>query len=404
MRDIKKEKVLFLENINQKAVDMFKEAGFENIEVLPSAISEEELLERISDVAVLGVRSRTWIKPNVLEQAKNLVAMGCFIVGVNKVDLNFAEQRGVPVFHGPFSSTRSVAELTMGFVISLFRKIHEKNLGAHEGKWLKKVDGMEVRGKTLGIVGFSNIGSQVGLLAEAMGMRVIFYDVANVLPLGNVERKATLDELYAEADVVTVHVPSLPSTRGMINKQTINKMKDGVMLINTSRGDIFNEEDIAEGLKSGKVGGVAIDVYQKEPKSPIEPLETCLKDFPNALLTPHIGGSTAEAQEGIATEVAGKLLDYLKNGKTADSINFPKLFLAPKEQSHRVLHIHENTPGMLAKINETFASHNINIASQYLNTSRQIGYVVTDIEADFNDELQEQLGSIPHTVRCHVIC
>lgn len=403
MYNIKKEKVLLLENVNQNAVEMFKEAGFENIELLPTAISEEELMEKISDVAVLGVRSRTMIKESLLQKAKNLRAIGCFIVGVNKVDLQFAEKMGVPVFHGPFSSTRSVAELAIGFTISLFRKIHNKNLGAHKGEWRKKVDGAEIRGKTMGILGFSNIGSQVGLMAEALGMNVIFYDVMNMLPLGNAVKKNSMEEVLKEADVVSIHVPSLPATQGMINKKTLSLMKDGAYLINTSRGDIVVEEDVCEALESGKLGGFATDVYAKEPKSPEEPLESPFIKYENALLTPHIGGSTKEAQTGIAKEVAGKLLDYLLNGRTADAINFPKITPPPKEGTHRFMHIHENVPGMLAKINAIFEAKNINIASQFLNTSKNIGYVITDIEAAESEEILNDLQKIPHTIKCYFI-
>jgi D-3-phosphoglycerate dehydrogenase len=319
------------------------------------------------------------------------------------VDLKAAETAGVPVFHGPFSSTRSVAELAIGFVFALFRKVGEKNLGAHQGKWLKKVDGAEIRGKTIGIIGFSNIGSQVGLMAEALGMNVIYYDVANVLPLGNAQRKENLDDLYKEADVISVHVPSLPTTRGMINKEAISKMKDGAMVINTSRGDIFNDQDICEALESGKLGGIATDVYTTEPKSPQEPLESPFIKYPNALLTPHIGGSTKEAQSGIGAEVAGKVLDFLHTGKTADAINFPKLNLPPHQGTHRVLHIHENVPGMLAKLNDTFGRKDINIAAQFLETSNNIGYVVTDIDCECSKEIFEEVRSIPHTIKSYVL-
>lgn len=403
MKGLKNEKVLFLENVNQAAVDMFKKAGFKDVEVLSSAIPEEELMKRIKDVAVLGVRSRTWLKKDLFKKAKKLVAVGCFIVGVNKVDMEAAEKAGAPVFHGPFSSTRSVAELAMGFVFSLFRKVHEKNLGAHESKWLKKVDGQEVRGKTIGIIGFSNIGSQVGMMAEALGMNVIYYDVANVLPLGNAKRMKTVDSLLKKADVVSIHVPSLPSTRGMINKDSLAKMKDGALLINTSRGDILNEEDVCAALESGQLGGLATDVYTTEPKSPKDPLESPYVKYPNALLTPHIGGSTAEAQSGIGAEVAGKLLDFLQTGKTADAINFPRLMLPPHEKTHRVLHIHKNVPGMLAAINDAFASQKINISGQYLETTKHIGYCVTDIDGECSDDVFDQLKGIEGTVKCHVL-
>ena len=403
MQKIKNEKVLLLENINQKAVDMLKKAGFKNIELLPSAIPEEELMKKIEDVAMLGVRSRTWLKKDLFKKAKNLKAIGCFIVGVNKVDLEEAEKTGIPVFHGPFSSTRSVAELTIAFTLSLFRKIHEKNLGAHAGQWLKKVDGQEIRGKTIGIIGFSNIGSQVGLMAEALGMKVIFYDVANVLPLGNAKRKSTIKGVLKEADVITLHVPSLPSTQGMINDETISQMKDGALLINTSRGDIVDDKAVCKALKSSKLGGFATDVYTKEPKSPTEELKTPYAKYPNALLTPHIGGSTAEAQTGIAKEVANKLIDFIATGKTADAINFPKIMLPPHQNTNRFLHIHKNSPGILAKINSVFEKQGINIASQFLNTSKNIGYVVTDIESGKTEKILKELKAIPQTIKCYFL-
>lgn len=403
MKLLKQEKVLFLENVNQAAVDIFKNAGFKDIEVLPTAISEEELMERIPEIAILGVRSRTWVKKDLIKKAKKLSAIGCFIVGVNKVDLEATESAGIPVFHGPFSSTRSVAELTIGFVFSLFRKIHEKNLGTHDNKWLKKVDGQEIRGKTIGIIGFSNIGSQVGLMAENLGMKVIFYDVANVLPLGNAIRKKSVNEILQESDIVTIHVPSLPSTKGMINDKSLAKMKKGSFLINTSRGDIVEEEAICRALDSGQLGGYATDVYANEPKSPDEPLNTPLSKYPSALLTPHIGGSTKEAQTGIGQEVAQKLIDFIETGKTADAINFPRLMLPPHEKTHRILHIHKNTPGMLASINDELAKRSINISSQYLQTSKNIGYVVTDIDSKCNNEVFESIKNIPHTIKCHVI-
>ena len=402
--NLKQAKVLLIENINKSAINYFQEKGFENIKVIPQVLKPQELEKEIADVDILGIRSATWIKEELLEKAKKLLAIGCFIVEVNKVDLISTEKRGIPVFHGPFSSTRSVAELTIGLIFSLFRKIGEKNLAAHQGKWLKKTDGLELRSKTLGIIGFSNIGSQVGQMAESLGMKVIFYDVANVLSFGNCERKNHLDEVLRESDVITVHVPSLPATKGMINAKAIAKMKKGSFIINTSRGDITDEQAICDALKSGHLSGVALDVFAKEPKSLNEELESPLKNFPGAILTPHIGGSTKEAQRNIGEEVAKKLIDFLQIGKTADAINFPRVYTSsPQKNIKRIIHIHKNIPGMLTGINDIFSSKNINISSQNLKTSQHIGYAVLDIEGQCDQSIQEKLKNLPGTIRCNIL-
>jgi len=312
-------KTLLLENVNPAAAQMLADFGAK-VETIGSAIDEAQLLQKLENVQILGVRSRTWLRKDLLEKAKDLKVIGAFIVGVNKIDLQAAGELGIPVFHGPFASTRSVAELAMGFVFQLFRKVGEKNLGAHSSQWLKKVDGREIRGKTLGIVGFSNIGSQLGQMAEALGMRVIFHEVANVLPRGLAQR-VDFDFLLENSDAVSIHVPSLPATRNLFSRETIGKMKKGAFLINTARGDVWNEADVCEALQSGQLGGVATDVFPTEPKSPQESLHSPLTEFSNAILTPHIGGSTFEAQVGIAKEVAGKVLHFLRTGDFRDAIN-----------------------------------------------------------------------------------
>ncbi|MFV0280724.1 MAG: phosphoglycerate dehydrogenase [Rhodoblastus sp.] len=404
--DRKDLRVLLLEGVNDSALDLFASAGFRHVERLPKALDGEELRKAVADTHVLGIRSRTKITAEALAAAPNLVTIGCFSVGTNQVDIPAARRRGVPVFNAPFSNTRSVAELVIGEIVMLLRNIFPKSNGAHAGLWDKSADGaFEVRGKTLGIVGYGNIGSQLAGLAEAMGMRVIFFDMTDKLRRGNVEPTDTLGELLALSDIVSLHVPDTPVTRNMIRAEELRAMKKGAYLINNARGGVVDIEALAETLKNGHLRGAAIDVFPVEPGSNKEKFVSPLQGLNNVILTPHIGGSTEEAQERIGAEVARKLADYVETGATFGSVGFPQVQLPPHVGGARFVHIHRNTPGVLTSLNQIFAGRRLNIAAQYLQTDADIGYVVTDADGASAERAQvyAEMGRIEGTIRTRLL-
>lgn len=397
-------KFVLLEGLHQSAVDALKAAGYTNIDYVKTALTGNELVERIKDAHFVGLRSRTQLTREIIEQAPKLIAVGCFCIGTNQVDLDAAVEQGVAVFNAPFSNTRSVAELVIAEAILLLRGIPAKNAGCHRGEWLKSAVGsFEIRGKILGIIGYGSIGSQISVLAESLGMRVIFYDAITKLPLGNASQVKSLPELLSTADIISLHVPELPTTHNMIGEKEINTMKKGAILINASRGTVVEIDPLADALRSGHLSGTAIDVFPVEPKGNNDEFLSPLREFDNALLTPHIGGSTMEAQENIGVEVAEKLIKYSDNGTTITSVNFPEVALPAQQNIHRLLHVHENTPGILSAINNIVSSNNLNICGQYLQTNDKIGYVVIDVNSQYSDVALTQLKEINGTVRCRVL-
>jgi D-3-phosphoglycerate dehydrogenase len=379
-------RVLLLEGISDAALAMIVHAGYTNVERLPKALSGDALLEAVKGVHLLGIRSRTQITPEVIEAADRLIAIGCFSVGTNQVDLDAARQNGVPVFNAPFSNTRSVAELVIGEIVMLLRRVVPRSVAAHAGQWDKSANGsFEVRGKTLGIIGYGSIGSQLSNLAEAMGMRVIFYDLIDKLRHGNTEPAESLDDLLAQSDIVSLHVPETPSTHGMIGAAEIARMKPGAYLINNSRGTVVDLDALAAALRANKLRGAAVDVFPVEPGSNSETFVTPLQGLPNVILTPHIGGSTEEAQERIGTEVARKLIDYSDNGSTMGAVNFPQVQLPARPTGTRFIQVQRNVPGMLGRLNDLLAKHAVNIAAQYYETHSDVGYVVLDADASAAD-------------------
>lgn len=400
-------RVLLLEGIHARAVEAFTSEGYTSLDRHDRALSGAALADRLRGVHILGIRSRTEVTADVLDRADKLIAIGCFGIGTDQVDLGAAKMRGIPVFNAPFSNTRSVAELVIGEIIALARGLPERSAAAHRGKWMKAVGGStEVRGKCLGIVGYGHIGTQVGLLAEALGMRVVYYDIEAKLALGNASPAASLDDLLARADVVTLHVPETPRTTRLIGEAQLARMPRGAKLINASRGTVVDIDALAQALRSGQVGGAAIDVFPHEPGSNDEEFTSPLRGLDNVLLTPHIGGSTLEAQENIGVEVAAKLVKYSDNGSTVTSVNFPEVALPEHSGKHRILHIHRNQPGMLAQVNAVFSSARINIASQYLETDPEIGYAVIDIDgADrpMSAALRRELDAIEGTIRTRIL-
>ena len=404
--DRKDLRVLLLEGINETAVDLFAAAGFQKVERLTKALDGEELHKAVADAHVLGIRSRTRITAEVLAAAPNLMTIGCFSVGTNQVDIPAARKRGIPVFNAPFSNTRSVAELVIGEIVMLMRNIFPKSNGAHAGLWEKTADNsFEVRGKTLGIVGYGNIGSQLAGLAEAMGMRVVFFDMTDKLRRGNVEPTDTLEELLAISDVVSLHVPDTPVTRNMIRAEHLRAMKKGAYLINNARGHVVDIDALMQALKSGHLRGAAIDVFPVEPGSNKEKFVSPLQGLPNVILTPHIGGSTEEAQERIGSEVARKLADYADTGATFGAVGFPQVQLPPHVGGTRFVHMHRNVPGVLTRLNQIFAGRNLNIAAQYLQTDADIGYVVIDADGASAERAQvyEEMGKIDGTIRTRLL-
>jgi D-3-phosphoglycerate dehydrogenase len=396
--------ILFLENISDKAVEFFRRNDYVNVKKVTGALSEDELIKQIKDVHLLGIRSKTHITQNVLNAAKKLQAIGCFCIGVNQVDLKAATHAGVAVFNAPYSNTRSVAELIIGLSIMLIRRIPDKNKAAHEGLWMKEAKGSyELRGKTLGIIGYGNIGSQVSVLAEGLGMKVIFYDVETKLPLGNAHDAKSLKELLNTSDIVSLHVPDTPQTKNLINKNNIKQFKKGAILINYARGEVVDLDALAKALQEGALSGAAIDVYPVEPEKNGNKFSTPLQGLSNVILTPHIGGSTEEAQENIGEDVSNKLFQYLEKGITNGSHTVPALSLPPVEKAHRILHIHNNVPGVLSAINTQLSNHNINIVGQYLKTNDEIGYVVLDVDKQLSKQALELLKDVKGTIKVRLL-
>src|SRR5260221_3476330 len=396
--------ILFLENISDAAVRHCKDSGYASVRKLGGALSEEQLINEIKDVHLLGIRSKTQITPKVLEAAKKLQAIGCFCIGVNQVDLKSATNQGVVVFNAPYSNTRSVAEMVIGLAIMLIRRIPDKSKAAHEGVWLKEAKGSyELRGKTLGIIGYGSIGTQVSILAEAFGMKVIFYDTVTKLPLGNAEAKKTIKEVVSQADIVTLHVPETAQTKNMINKTVLKQFKKGSILLNYARGEVVDLEGLAKCLQEGQISGAAIDVYPWEPEKNGDRFESPLQNLPNVILTPHIGGSTEEAQENIGEDVSNKLFQYLETGTSLGSHTIPALSLPHQEGTHRILHVHKNVPGVLSEINLTLSQHGINILAQYLKTNEEIGYVVLDIDKRLSNQALELLKKVKQTIKTRLL-
>jgi D-3-phosphoglycerate dehydrogenase len=397
-------RILFLENISDAAVKNFRSHEYSNVEKITKALTEEDLIKEIKDVHILGIRSKTQITKKVLDAAKKLQAIGCFCIGVNQVDLKAATKNGVVVFNAPYSNTRSVAELVIGLSIMLIRRIPDKNKAAHEGTWMKDAkNSFELRGKTMGIIGYGNIGSQVSVLAEAIGMKVIFYDVETKLPLGNAEDAKSLKELLSRADIVTLHVPETSQTQSLINKSTLKYFKKGAILINYARGEVVDLDALRKAIIDGTIGGAAVDVFPVEPEKNGDRFQTPLQDLPNVILTPHIGGSTEEAQENIGDDVSGKLFNYLEKGITFGSHTVPALALPPQEGSHRILHIHNNVPGVLSEINTTLSKNNINILGQYLKTNDEIGYVVLDVDRQISSKALQLLKEVKQTIKVRML-
>jgi D-3-phosphoglycerate dehydrogenase / 2-oxoglutarate reductase len=405
--DKAKIKILLLEGVHASAVENFRADGYTNIEYHNVSLTGDRLHEAARDAYFIGIRSATHLTTSFFEHAPRLIGIGCFCIGTNQVDLEAAERRGIPVFNAPFSNTRSVAELVLAEAVILMRGIPQRNAGAHRGEWIKTAAGSnEVRGKTLGIVGYGHIGTQAGVLAEALGMRVIFYDIQGKLALGNATQVSSLEALLESSDVVTLHVPETPETQRMIAAPQLARMKQGSKLINASRGTVVDIDALAESLRSGHLAGAAMDVFPIEPKGAGQPFESALRGMDNVLLTPHIGGSTAEAQQNIGIEVAGKLIKYSNNGSTVGAVNFPEVSLPEHPGKHRLLHIHRNQPGVLSAINGVFSGRQINIAAEYLNTDVRIGYVVLDVElAEGEDELElkHKLDEVPGTIRTRIL-
>ena len=397
-------KILFLENISDRAVQRFKDNGYSDVTKLTRAMPEDELIEAIKDVHLLGIRSKTQVTPAVLAAAEKLMAIGCFCIGVNQVNLKEATRKGVVVFNAPYSNTRSVAELVIGLSIMLIRRIPDKNKAAHDGIWMKEAKGsFELRGKTLGIIGYGNIGAQLSVLAEAFGMKVIFYDIETKLPLGNATACRTMKDVVSQADIVSLHVPETPQTKNLINKNNLKYFKKGSILINYARGEVVDLQALAKGLQNGDLSGAAIDVYPWEPEKNGDKFETPLQGLSNVILTPHIGGSTEEAQQNIGDDVSAKLFNYLESGITNGSHTVPALSLPMIEGAHRILHIHNNVPGVLSAINSQLANHHINIVGQYLKTNEEIGYVVLDVNKELSSQALDLLKGVKETIKVRML-
>lgn len=397
-------KFLLLEGVHESAVETLKKSGYTNIDYIKTALPEEELIERIKDVHFLGIRSRTQLNENVLNAAEKLLAVGCFCIGTNQVNLAKAIERGIPVFNAPYSNTRSVAELVIAEAIILLRGVAGRNAKAHRGVWDKSAkNSHEIRGKKLGIIGYGSIGSQLSVMAESLGMEVNFYDTVTKLPIGKATQIKSMKALLETSDIISLHVPETPATKYMIGAEQIGYMKEGSILINAARGTVVEINDLYDALSSGKLQGAAIDVFPVEPKSNNDEFVSPLREFDNVILTPHVGGSTMEAQENIGYEVAEKLIKYSDNGSTITSVNFPEVGLPGHTDKHRLLHIHENTPGVLMNINQIFSDNKINISGQYLQTNEKVGYVVMDVDAEYSELAVKQLKQIPGTIRCRVL-
>jgi D-3-phosphoglycerate dehydrogenase / 2-oxoglutarate reductase len=397
-------KILLLENVSDVAVKNFARQGYSHVEKLSKALPEAELIQAIKNVHLLGIRSKSQITKAVLEAAEKLQAIGCFCIGVNQVNLDVATGNGVAVFNAPYSNTRSVAELVIGASIMLIRRIPDKNMAAHRGTWMKESSGSyELRGKTLGIIGYGNIGTQVSVLAESLGMRVIFYDIETKMPLGNAEDMRSLKEVLSKADIVTLHVPETAQTKNLLNKSNLKYCKKGSIILNYARGEVIELNDLRKFIESGQIAGAAIDVFPVEPEKNGDHFESPLQNLPNVLLTPHIGGSTEEAQQNIGEDVSNKLLNYLEKGVSLGSHTVPALSLPPQEGSHRILHIHRNVPGVLSEINRALSSNKINIVGQYLKTNDAIGYVVVDVDKQLSRKATQLLKEVPNTIKVRLL-
>jgi D-3-phosphoglycerate dehydrogenase len=396
-------KVLLLENIHPSAHEIFRGEGF-HLETLPGALNEEELVARIEDVHVLGIRSKSKVTDRVLANARRLLTLGCFCIGTNQVDLASANRRGIPVFNAPFSNTRSVAELVIAEVVMLSRHLSDRVQEMHAGKWRKVAAGSyEIRGKTLGIVGYGHIGRQVGVLAEAMGMRVLFFDIAARLPMGNNHATKTLDDVLGQSDFVTLHVPETPQTKGMFGAREVAAMKAGACLLNLSRGTVVDIGALAEGLKSKHLEGAAIDVYPEEPEKNSDGFMTPLRGLDNVIITPHIGGSTAEAQEAIGREVGDALTHFVNGGITTGAVNFPHVDAAPTPGKHRILNVHKNVPGVLRDINRIVSDKGANIAGQILATDPEIGYLVMDLDQNVSDAVKNAVAALDFNIKTRIL-
>jgi D-3-phosphoglycerate dehydrogenase len=397
-------KILLLENIADSAIDEFQKSGYAELRRLNGALTEDQLVKAVNGVHLIGIRSKTQITKNVIDAADKLLAIGAFCIGVNQVDLKAATEHGVAVFNAPYSNTRSVAELIIGLSVILIRKIAEKNAAAHKGVWLKDAKGSyELRGKTLGIVGYGNIGSQVSIMAEALGMNVIYYDIATKLPHGNAKQVRDLKELVSQSHIVTLHVPSSTASKNLISADILRSFRKGSLLLNYSRGDVVDLKALKRALTSGRIAGAAIDVFPNEPEKHGDKFESELRELPNVILTPHIGGSTEEAQANIGLDVTAKLIKYLELGTSEGSHTVPPVSLPPQAGTHRILHIHHNVPGVLGEINSRLSSHGINIVGQYLNTNSEIGYVILDVESKLSKEAFALLKDVPGTVKARMV-
>jgi D-3-phosphoglycerate dehydrogenase len=397
-------KVLFLENISDKAVQYFKQQGYADVKKVAGALSEEELIKVIKDVHILGIRSKTFISKKVLDSAKKLQAIGCFCIGINQVDLKACKQKGIAVYNAPYSNTRSVAELVIGASILLIRKILDKNKAAHNGIWNKEAKGsFELRGKTMGIIGYGNIGTQLSVMAEAMGMRVQFYDIETKLPLGNAQARKSIKEIVSSSDIISLHVPETNQTKNLINKALIKQFKTGSILVNYARGEVVDLDALAEAIKEKHIAGAAIDVFPVEPEKNGDAFTTPLQGLSNVLLTPHIGGSTEEAQENIGEDVSIKLYQYLERGVSNGSHTIPSLSLPPVDGAHRILHIHKNVPGVLGAINTLLSKNKINIVGQYLKTNDEIGYVVLDVDSKLSKQAMALLKEVKETIKVRML-
>ncbi|HEY0429910.1 MAG TPA: phosphoglycerate dehydrogenase [Pyrinomonadaceae bacterium] len=397
-------KILLLENISDSAVEELQAGGYAEIKRIPGALGETDLIREIKGVHILGIRSKTHVSAKVLEKADKLLAAGAFCIGVNQIDLRAATAKGVAVFNAPYSNTRSVAELVIGLCVMLIRKITDKNKAAHEGVWLKEAKGaFELRGKTLGIVGYGNIGSQVSVMAEAMGMNVVYYDTLTKLPHGNAKQIRDLKELLKQSDIVTLHVPSDATTRNLINEKTLSAMQKGSIFLNYSRGDVVDLDALRKYIENGTISGAAVDVFPAEPEKNGDAFESVLQNLPNVILTPHVGGSTEEAQANIGLDVTAKLINYLELGTSSGSHTVPDVNLPPQAGTHRILHIHQNIPGVLSEINSRLSGRGINITGQYLKTNEEIGYVILDIDTGLSAKAFEILRDVRGTIKTRMV-
>jgi D-3-phosphoglycerate dehydrogenase / 2-oxoglutarate reductase len=397
-------KILLLENISDSAVAELEQSGYAEIKRVKGALGEADLSEEIKGVHILGIRSKTHVTKKALENADKLLAIGAFCIGTNQINLKAARARGIAVFNAPYSNTRSVAELVIGLCVMLIRKISDKNAAAHRGVWMKDAKGsFELRGKTLGIIGYGNIGSQVSVLAEAFGLNVIYYDVLTKLPLGNARQIRDLNELLANSDIVTLHVPSDPTTRNMINEASLSSMKEGAILLNYARGDVVDLDALRMFIENGKISGAAVDVFPEEPEKNGDEFESVLQNLPNVILTPHIGGSTEEAQANIGLDVTAKLIKYLELGTSEGSHTVPPVSLPLQDKTHRILHIHENIPGVLSEINTRLSAKGINILGQFLKTNDEIGYVILDVDTKLSKEALEILKEVKGTIKTRMV-